>query len=143
MDILMEIRLFQILGYNVCMYRYLEQIKGYFTVTFFLFLQATFSSNSSGIQLQGAQTCWTLPKIGWKRAKVWSINVRNSIAKCSNLLDITKNWLKKGQSLKKSSAFDSETNNHRPLTRTLVSKWKSCATNHLPQCEQCLKMSEE
>ena len=37
MDILMEIRLFQILGYNVCMYRNLEQIKGYFTVTFFSF----------------------------------------------------------------------------------------------------------
>ena len=101
MDILMEIRLFQILGYNVCMYRNLEQIKGYFTVTFFFF----FAGN------------------------VFFKFVRNSIARSSNLLDITKNWLKKGQSLKKSSAFDSETNNHRPLTRTLVSKWKSCATN--------------
>ena len=90
----MEIRLFEILGYNVCMYRNLEQIKGYFTVTFFFF----FAGN------------------------VFFKFVRNSIARSSNLLDITKNWLKKGQSLKKSSAFDSETNNHRPLTRTLVSK---------------------
>ena len=73
----MEIRLFQILGYNVCMYRYLEQIKGYFTVTFFSFFAGNVFS------------------------KFWSINVRNSIAKSSNLLDITKNWLKKGQSLEK------------------------------------------
>ena len=67
----MEIRLFQILGYNVCMYRNLEQIKGYFTVTFFFF----FAGN------------------------VFFKFVRNSIARSSNLLDITKNWLKKGQSL--------------------------------------------
>ena len=67
----MEIRLFQILGYNVCMYRNLEQIKGYFTVTFFFFFAG----------------------------KVFFKFVRNSIARSSNLLDITKNWLEKGQSL--------------------------------------------
>ena len=89
----MEIRLFQILGYNVCMYRNLEQIKGYFTVTFFFFfcrqgflqIRPEFNCkelksvghyqklaekgpksgvSTSGIQLQSALICWTLPKIG-------------------------------------------------------------------------------
>ena len=72
----------------------LELIKGYFMVTFFSFFAGKVFFNS-----------------------------QKSIAKSSKLLNIAKNWLKKGQSLKKSSAFDSETNYHRPLTRTLISKW--------------------
>ena len=93
----------------------LEQMKVYFTVTFFSFFFA---------------------------GSVFFHSLK-SIAKSSKLLNIGKNWLKKGKCLQKSSAFDPETNNHRPLTISLVSKWKSSATNHLPQCEQCLKMSEE
>ena len=73
----MEIRLFQILGYIVCMHRKSRTDKRIFYCYIFLLF---FAGN----------VCF---------------NSLKSIAKSSKLLNIGKNWLKKGKSLQKSSAL--------------------------------------